>query len=256
MNTEHGSNIDFIPVDKNLIRIQSTIREYFNWDLNDDKKSALNLLNYIENISIKNWNRSERDKTLKNIINIFSNLNGKNIVIIGAAVTLSEMIEMLNQDNFFVAADGAVGIFSDLPSEMSKLAWSKLVCIVSDADGGPATEKGFMKGVPIILHSHGDNEISWKKFLQLGINSDDETKIVLTHQIPNEIPGMYNIGGFTDGDRAVCFVRSAGIEKDKIIMIGTRTDIVGEWSGCTDKNQKLEKLKWMAKVLNLLEIKY
>ena len=76
------------------------------------------------------------------------------------------------------------------------------------------------------------------------------------NEIPNKIDGMYNIGGFTDGDRAACFVRSVGVPNDNIIMSGTRTDIVGKWSGITNKNLKLLKLEWMAKVLSILKIKY
>ena len=67
---------------------------------------------------------------------------------------------------------------------------------------------------------------------------------------------MYNIGGFTDGDRAACFVRSTGISNEKIIMTGSRTDIVGKWSGKTNKELKLLKLQWMSKIFKLLNMKY
>ena len=70
------------------------------------------------------------------------------------------------------------------------------------------------------------------------------------------IPGMHNPGGFTDGDRAACVVRSMGVPKEAITMLGTRTDVVGRWSGVTDAETKMEKLQWMDKVLRTLEIDY
>ena len=79
---------------------------------------------------------------------------------------------------------------------------------------------------------------------------------MLTHQTPVAIPGMHNPGGFTDGDRAACVVRSLGVPKESITMLGTRTDVVGRWSGVTDAETKIEKLQWMDKVLRILEINY
>ncbi|GIT41881.1 MAG: hypothetical protein Ct9H300mP10_08910 [Methanobacteriota archaeon] len=35
---------------------------------------------------------------------------------------------------------------------------------------------------------------------------------------------MHNPGGFTDGDRAACVVRSMGVPIEAITMLGTRTD--------------------------------
>ena len=80
--------------------------------------------------------------------------------------------------------------------------------------------------------------------------------MVLTHQTKSTIEGMSNPGGFTDGDRAACIVRSIGVPVESISMLGTRTDVVGHWSGITDENAKLEKLKWMSKVLEILEIRF
>ena len=78
--------------------------------------------------------------------------------------------------------------------------------------------------------------------------------LILTHQTENQIDGMSNPGGFTDGDRAACIVRSIGVPAESISMLGTRTDVVGRWSGITDESAKLEKLKWMSEILNILEI--
>ena len=54
---------------------------------------------------------------------------------------------------------------------------------------------------------------------------------------------MYNPGGFTDGDRAACFLTALG-RKENVKLLGTRSDIVGRWSGDTEKSSKLQKLQW------------
>ena len=59
---------------------------------------------------------------------------------------------------------------------------------------------------------------------------------------------MHNPGGFTDGDRAICFLVALGVPIDNISLLGTRTDIVGKWSGVTNPVEKMIKLQWMAKV--------
>ncbi|MFQ3343942.1 MAG: hypothetical protein ACKVI6_00465 [Candidatus Poseidoniales archaeon] len=248
-------NIEFNAINCDLISIQSEIRKFFNWDLQEDIDSAVNLLHLVENLPPENWTRINRNRTLLDIIKKLNN-NKNKIVIVGAAITTDNIIQMLKSDNLFVAADGAAGVFSALPDELIDMAWSRLVCVVSDADGGIGTENAFKKGIPIILHAHGDNQHSWRNFLTLDINNIQNTKIVLTHQIPQKIEGMYNIGGFTDGDRAACFVRSTGISNEKIIMTGSRTDIVGKWSGKTNKELKLLKLQWMSKIFKLLNMKY
>ena len=40
--------------------------------------------------------------------------------------------------------------------------------------------------------------------------------------------------------------RGCGIGPEAILSIGFRTDVVGRWSGITDPERKLVKLKWMA----------
>ena len=43
-----------------------------------------------------------------------------------------------------------------------------------------------------------------------------------------------------------------GIDVGNIILLGTRSDIVGRFSGVTDPERKIRKLRWMKKILNEL----
>ena len=105
-------------------------------------------------------------------------------------------------------------------------------------------------GIHICLHEHGDNREAWTNVLDL---IDENQEVILTHQTPNDIEGMHNPGGFTDGDRAVCVAFALGATE--VDLIGFSTNDVGQWSGVTDEKRKLIKLKWMNKVLEILSLR-
>ena len=67
---------------------------------------------------------------------------------------------------------------------------------------------------------------------------------------------MLNPGGFTDGDRALCFIQMMGRSFDSVECIGFRTDSVGPWSGSTDPVRKLEKLAWMRESMRRLGVEH
>ena len=231
------------------------MRNFFDWDLKSDIESANQLLSTVENTSIHSWTRPQRLATTANLRRRLV-LRETRIAVLGAAIEESEIITMLESPTLFVAADGAVGVLSSLPESISERAWSRLVCIVSDADGGAGTIEAVKRSIPVILHAHGDNISSWRNLLEIAVDMQNPPRIVLTHQTPNRISGMYNPGGFTDGDRAICFLTALGVPSDRILLLGTRTDVVGKWSGVTNPEEKLIKLQWMAKILAIIGIKY
>ena len=204
------------PLDEDLVLIQDEIREFFGWDLDSDYRSAISLLEECSN----------PEPTIS--------LQSK-VTVVGAAV---EDGYVPHQQT--IVADGAIGAINDT---------SLVELIVTDGDGSPHIENAINKGIPICLHAHGDNFQEWKKIVSLS-NSDQE--ILLTHQTPKNIEGMYNPGGFTDGDRAVCIALSLGAKE--IELVGFSTDEVGRWSGVTDEKRKLIKLGWMNKVLEIVSL--
>ena len=247
--------IDLLPHDNQLVQIQEQVRNFFNWDVKFDIESAIQLLSTVESTRIENWTRSQRSVTVANLRRRLV-LRESKIAVLGAAVEESEIISMLESPTLFVAADGAVGVLSSLPDSISERAWSRLVCVVSDADGGVGTIEAVKRSIPIILHAHGDNISSWRNLLGIAVNIPNPPRLVLTHQTSENIDGMYNPGGFTDGDRAICFLKDLGVPNERILLLGTRTDIVGKWSGETNPEEKLIKLQWMAKVLDIIGIKF
>ena len=205
------------PVNRDLILIQDEIRESFGWDIESDYESAKSLVSQCKNPSPLLQFQSK-------------------VTVVGAAAPSG-----INPDFPTIVADGAIGAISDL---------SKVALIVTDGDGTPHLEKALNIGIPICLHAHGDNQDSWARILSI---IDDKQEVLLTHQTPYVVNGMYNPGGFTDGDRAVCIAFALGATE--VELIGFSTDDVGQWSGVTDEKRKLIKLKWMSKVLKILSLR-
>ncbi len=250
-----SSNYGISVLDKKLIDIQDEVRDFFGWELTSDIDSAIDLLSVVENYTIDIWARPQRFVTLANLRRRLV-LRDTKIAVLGAAVDESEVISILETTALIVAADGAVGVLSSLPESISERAWSRLVCIVSDADGGNGTIEAVKRGIPVILHAHGDNTASWENLLNIASKIPHPPRLVLTHQTPKKIEGMHNPGGFTDGDRAICFLVSLGVPITNISLLGTRTDIVGKWTGETNVAEKLVKLQWMDKVLKIIGVDY
>ena len=202
------------PVLTELIDIQEQIRDAFGWQLDDDITSAIGLKNECNNPTTQ------------------LQLSGT-ICIVGAAAQAG-----ITSKYPMIAADGAIGAVRD-PSQV--------ILVVSDADGEPYLDIAIDYQIPICLHAHGDNVDRWRAAIDRWPN---DHPLILTHQTPNEIDGMYNPGGFTDGDRAICIALALGAEN--IELVGFSTDIVGKWSGHTDTNYKLAKLQWMKRIIELL----
>ena len=246
---------DLTPVNNSLVPMQDEIRAHFGWDLDQDEDSANDLLAAVESTDIESWSRFQRASTVAGIQRRIV-LREQEVAILGAAIEIDELVAILDEPTLLVAADGATGVLSLLPETTSERAWSRLAFLVSDADGGEGTIAAVKRGIPVFLHAHGDNSEDWRELLEIAASSPPPPPLVLTHQTPDIIQGIHNPGGFTDGDRAACIVRSLGVPIERIRMLGTRTDIVGRWSGKTDPEQKIVKLGWMEKILRILELEF
>jgi uncharacterized Rossmann fold enzyme len=246
---------DLLPVDDELLAIQTEVREHFGWKLDTDTSSARSMLEAVEMSQIDNWTRPRRAAIVAGLIRRMV-LRPTEVAVLGAAVEADEVLRVLERPALLVAADGSAGVLSTLPDSTAERAWSRLACIVSDGDGGQGTIEAVKRGIPVFLHAHGDNFSEWESLLEIAAGAATPSPLVLTHQTPTTIPGMHNPGGFTDGDRAACVVRSMGVPNEAITMLGTRIDVVGRWSGVTDPDTKMQKLQWMDRVLRTLQIDY
>ncbi len=202
------------------IALQDAIRDYFSWNLSDDLTSAQQMSQ-----SLVGGYKLDLSQYFR-------------IGIVGAAAEMSDVESSTAE--ILIVADGSLGAIENI---------SRVRLLVSDADGGPHIQRAVENRIPIALHAHGDNVEEWKSF---AATFSDNYPLMLTHQTPSSIEGMINVGGFTDGDRAICLALAYGAPPASIELIGFKTDDVGKWSGVTDKSLKLKKLQWMEKIIQNL----
>lgn len=153
-------------------------------------------------------------------------------VVCGNAPTLNAELEEFLSDpgsKIFIAADGATSVLLKA-GVIPKI-------IVTDLDGCMedilrANEMGSM----VVVHAHGDNQDLIRKYVpQLG------NVIGTTQSCP--LPGLYNFGGFTDGDRCVFFARHLGAPEIKLIGF--------DFDDASVTPRKHKKLSWAKKLIDL-----
>ena len=234
-----------LSIDRRLVEIQDEIRSEFGWSLDKDLYVAKWLVNELVCSAPCRRSLLDLNKTWDNIRRELFSHSGS-VAIVGAAVEIDEIEDAMKKGCRFIVADGSGEIFSDL--EDPKEGWDSVIGVVSDGDGGTGLSLSIDNNIPMIIHAHGDNQESLRRLIP-GVR---DLPISITHQTPFSIDGMVNPGGFTDGDRAVCIVVSMGVSVSDIVLLGTRSDVVGKFSGATDPEKKLLKLRWMKRILEEL----
>ena len=227
-----------------LVALQHEVRAHFGWGYEADQRSAAMLreaCNHHPMAETYGWSPPAREATFENISQALK--QAQHIVLVGAGASVDELAQPWEEGTVFVAADGAVGACLDRV---------EVVCVVTDLDGEPHLSQAIERNIPLVVHAHGDNMETWQACLQRWASSGG-IPLMLTHQCDDVYDDAYNVGGFTDGDRAACFLLALGIPNDRISFVGYSTDRVGPWSGTTDPARKLAKLAWMARVLDLID---
>ncbi len=116
--------------------------------------------------------------------------------------------------------------------------------IVTDLDGDTGLQlKMNRKGVPVIMHAHGDNIELIKRWA-----SRFDGVVISTCQCEPPEEGIYNFGGFTDGDRAAFIADHFGAKR--VVLNGW--NLVEPYGGPDEI--KIEKLRWARKLLSRLDL--
>ena len=119
--------------------------------------------------------------------------------------------------------------------------------VVTDLDGDIESQlEAARKGAVLVVHAHGDNMDSLRKFVPLM-----EGKIVPTCQC-EPVGLVRNFGGFTDGDRAVYLLQAFGA--DSATLVGFDFSKVGDKSHLKgyDAKVKRRKLVWAEVLIEML----
>ena len=158
------------------------------------------------------------------------------VVICGGGDTLEEDIEHIAEGDYVVAADGAT----------STLMRRRLLpkAIVTDLDGAVEDQvDANVRGSVVFVHAHGDNIHALERWV-----GEFQGSIVGTCQ-GHPVEGVFNFGGFTDGDRAACIMSEMGARR--IRLAGFDLERPSDKPGSPQK-VKARKLAWARRILDLL----
>ena len=139
-------------------------------------------------------------------------------------------------DNYIIAAGSSI-------TELDSIG-DKPDLMVTDLDGDIGLQLDYnLSGVPIVIHAHGDNVQTIKKWAP-----KFKGHVISSCQC-RPVKEVYNFGGFTDGDRAVFIADHFGAEK--IFLNGWNFDEPS--SKDVDKDIKMKKLQWAKRLVNKIE---
>ena len=118
--------------------------------------------------------------------------------------------------------------------------------VVTDLDGDmPSQLEASSRGALTFVHAHGDNAEAVREWA-----GRFSGPVVLTTQSRPEST-VFDFGGFTDGDRAVCISQEMGASS--IRLIGFDLDHPRPKDG-RDPAVKLRKLAWARRIISSLDI--
>jgi len=181
-------------------------------------------------------------------------ISGKDVFVFGAGPSLidhiilfKKLMKELKNMPIIISADGATralldhGIIPDI--------------VVSDFDGGlDILVKAGREGSILVLHGHGDNIDLINKAMPRLLKI---TKMVIGTTQVYPTYGLYNFGGFTDGDRAVYL--AVRFNAFSIVLAGMDFgDIIGKYSKPWMKrnrptsHRKRLKLEFGKKLISLI----
>ncbi len=165
----------------------------------------------------------------------FDEWEGETVAIVGAAPSLrdEESLALAREATVVVAASTAADVLRDAEIDID--------CMVTDLDKNPETAAELTRqGVPVAAHAHGDNIPAIREWLP-----QFAARNTLTTTQASPVGSVYNMGGFTDGDRAAFLADHVGA--------GRLTFPGWEFDDPEVTPMKARKLEWAARLLRWLE---
>lgn len=165
--------------------------------------------------------------------------NRTNLTILGAGPSLAGTVPATLAGRILIAADGAAGWLRE----------NGLVpdLVVTDLDGNPDDLAwAARRGAAMVVHAHGDNR---PQLAQLAPHL--LPRLYGTHQGPPEpaLAPMANVGGFTDGDRAVVLCEHLGARAATLHGFDFNSP-PGPYSHRWDPATKPAKLAWAERIVS------
>ena len=165
----------------------------------------------------------------------FDGWAGRTVAVAGGAPCLREAseIRIAREADVVVAASTAADVLLETGVDVD--------CLVTDLDKNPETAVELTaRGVPVAAHAHGDNLTAVREWLP---RFDAGHTLATTQAAP--VGSVYNLGGFTDGDRAAFLADHVGA--------GRLTFPGWDFDDPDVGPMKARKLDWAARLLGWLE---
>lgn len=160
----------------------------------------------------------------------------RSVLVCGGGDSLADELSSMSIDRYVVVADAATSIVAD--------AGISIDMIVTDLDGIVEDQISLNSdGAVTFIHAHGDNQAALDRYVSRFVGP-----VVGTCQCPPPTE-MYNLGGFTDGDRAACICAELGAKE--ILLAGFDFDSPSSKVG-KSKDVKRRKLRWAKAILDIL----
>ena len=218
------------------LEIQDVIRSIMGFDPSHDRLAAniLSALLYEALLEDRYWSLDAICTLLK-----------QRVCVAGGSAELKNQLEYVQGCSTVVAVDGATKLLLEHGIKPS--------IVVSDLDGSWFAIEKASKYAVIVVHGHGDNLFALKEVVPRLENVCGTVQV-----LPS--PLTFNVGGFTDGDRAISMILFCkllhGSVVEEIHLYGMNFHgLVGEWSKPWLKTaikpwkQKLMKLKIANKIV-------
>ncbi|WP_331233609.1 6-hydroxymethylpterin diphosphokinase MptE-like protein [Natronorarus salvus] len=157
----------------------------------------------------------------------------RTVAVVGAAPSLERETELAAECDVVFAASTATDTLLD--------AGIGVDCMVTDLDKNPGTARALTReGVPVAAHAHGDNVGALEREIP---RFDLGNTVATTQAAP--VGNVYNVGGFTDGDRAAFLADHLAAERLRFVGWEFDDPSVGP--------TKARKLAWAERLLYWLE---
>ena len=149
---------------------------------------------------------------------------------------MADELSSMSIDRYVVVADAATSIVADAGIDIDM--------IVTDLDGIVEDQISLnYDGAVAFIHAHGDNQAALDRYVRRFAGP-----IVGTCQC-SPPAGIFNFGGFTDGDRAACICAELGVKE--MLLAGFNFDSPSSKAG-KSKDVKKRKLRWAKTILDVL----
>ncbi len=158
------------------------------------------------------------------------------VTIVGCGPALDQLTtDQLH--GIVVAADGATGRLRELGVQPR--------VVVTDLDGPvDALQWAADAGSSMVVHAHGHNQS------QLDLAASFPIACGTYQSSPEDkLRPMRNVGGFTDGDRALMLCRAYGVKQVHLVAFDLDSP-PSAWSGTFDPSTKARKLAWAKRIID------